>query len=268
MHGLFHTGTARDDSTFTRLKYLALALAAIGIGAPAANATLIDVQWNPSTTANIMTGNAATGSTDTGSGSTAATTDIWNQATQQSYASTAPLALNDVAGNSTGVTLAVTGTSGIGNYGGTVNSAPASYFTTNVFPLFDNIIYSTSTTPMVTLTFNGLAAGNYNLFLYSSGDQNSNTRAIGVTANGGGATAGPINIGPSGGATAMTSGLNFGELSQVAVNSSGVLNVNVSSVSGELDVDGLQLQSVPEPGALGLLALGGMGLLSRRRRHA
>ena len=40
---------------------------------------------------------------------------------------------------------------------------------------------------------------------------------------------------------------------------------NPGNSSGEVNLNGLQLQSAPEPASFGLLCLGGAGLLLRRR---
>ena len=170
-----------------------------------------------------MTGAAAVGTTG----------DFWNQVTN---ANTTNQALSDVLNATSGATLTVINASGLGGYGGYVNSP------SNIIPLFSNILYDTNNSTPITLTFNGVSAGVYDLYVYSGGDGTSNRVSTATIVGGASATVGPDNPPP---AKTLASPANYVEL-PVTVTGSGSFQMTFISTS-EADLDGLQLVNVGSP---------------------
>ena len=143
----------------------------------------------------------------------------------------------------------------------------------------------------VTGTFNNVAAGTYNLFLYGynypDGDRGTTfTASAGGTSYGSLSTVG-LNVDSVGGTTletAFTSGVDYVEFTGIDLASAGQIDFtfaansginraaglgDYSGQNGEGDFNGVQLvQTVPEPGADALLSFGfaflvGYGLWKR-----
>jgi hypothetical protein len=237
---------------------LILLLLACGISAKAQ--ILIDVQFGGNDFygpyANTQSGAAVIGSSG----------DLWNFQTNSS-ALLSGISLNDVSGASSGVTLTVTPDTGgsISEYSDPSGSG-LQLQSTSVANLFQGILNSGyAGSQGSTFTFSGLTAGQtYNLYVYSA--FNNTTRESAWSLNG--ATA--VDVGPNGSASVLTSPNNYIVLTGIA-NGSGLLNVQAEGVSGEIDVNGFQLQavSVPEPSTYALLLGSVLALIviQRRRSH-
>ena len=118
--------------------------------------------------------------------------------------------------------------------------------------------------PDLALTFGGLAAGQeYGFYIYTQGDDNSKNRSIGISANGGAQVSSTqSNIGT------FVEGDNYLYIVATA-NSSGVVDLKGRYLSGEANINGVQLLAVPEPSSVALLMAGLMlvgGAAVRRSR--
>jgi hypothetical protein len=157
--------------------------------------------------------------------------------------------------NSVGSTLSLAGWAG--TYGG------ASYGVSGQVPLSGDFLYATN--PSASLTINGLTAGDdYTWVLYLN--QGGGSRPVDVTV-------GAITQSITGALdrSAFDEGVNYLTFNGV-VDGSGSLVANFAfgpGNVGEMDVNGFQLQTVPEPSTYALV-LGGIGmlLLLRHRRKA
>ena len=151
--------------------------------------------------------------------------------------------LTDGAGGTSTVGLSAmfSGTTGFQASG---NSAPAVLAADN-----PERLWVTGTGSMLTLVFSGLSIGGaYDLAIFNTGSAKGT-----ITINGGTTHTGVSTI--------FTS-------SEVA-DGSGKITAVVGFVGGAhtdyMEVSGLQLQTIPEPSALALLGLTGLGLIRRRR---
>jgi hypothetical protein len=237
-------------------------LAAGGLSAKAQ--TLIDIQFAGNdfggSYANRQTGAAVVGSA----------ADIWNYQTN-SYALPDGISLYDVSGLATDVTLKVTPDvgGGISEYSNPSDTG-LQLQSTSVANLYQGILNSgyaaNGNNPGFgsTFTFSGLNAGlTYSLYVYSAFNNTSRSSAWSLNS------ATPVDVGPNGSASVLTNPNNFIKLTGVA-DDSGSLTLQAEGVSGEIDVNGFQLQAaaVPEPSTYGLLLGGFLALIAiRRKRH-
>jgi hypothetical protein len=120
--------------------------------------------------------------------------------------------------------------------------------------------------PDLALTFGGLAAGQeYGFYIYTQGDDNSKNRSIGISANGGAQVSSTqSNIGT------FVEGDNYLYVVATA-NSNGVVDLEGRYLSGEANINGVQLLAVPEPSSVvllmaGLLFAGGAAVRRSRAR--
>jgi len=196
---------------------------------------LIDVNFFTTINGN---GSAASGAAVVGSAN-----DVWNGFDGGVNPGGGPLALFDSASNSTPVTLTYSSMGGVGPLNS--NIQPNASLMTDY--LFNN------TNGAITLTLQNLTPNTlYNLYVYlSSNDAGDSDRAALVTANGvfANATGDPQ--------TTFIAGENYLLLTPTS-DGGGTINItevpDLANSSQEVDLNGIQLASVPEPSALALLA--------------
>ena len=214
-----------------------------GMFASAANAALLDV--------NINNSNSTTYS---GAAVLGASGDTWNGVNGTTTSGTTFSSLVTSTGSpAAGVSFTITGTN-LSSFSNTGGGNPTSN------ALLQDYEFAGSTAPQsITITINGLVANStYDLVVYGVGD----------TPGQGGTFVGAV-AGTTTGAqgTSFVSGVNYLENS-TAVATGGTLTftTTVANASNYTAVNGFQLSgAVPEPASLGLLSLGSLGLLCRRR---
>ncbi len=212
--------------------------------APAAWATptappLVDVNfYDTSTTTN------AAYQTASGAAVVGISTDIWNNigiaGEGGSYTSsttfTGSTALENIAGNSSGLTL---------SYSGYISAYSITHPSSAIAPgLMTQYLAEKPGTAGTTLSISGLDTNSvYDIYVYAASfDSGSTNRATTVSANGTSAYASGIGTGSA--ATSFVQGDNYVLLTPMS-NSSGVINITqaLQSGSGEGDLNGLQIQS-------------------------
>ena len=213
-----------------------LALTLLLAGVPAAASTLYNVQFAPST-ANRQTGAAVIG----------ASGDYWNMLTAAGTS-----LLTNSAGVPSGVSLVWTGS---GPFGSSIVNPNFGNGDTN---LMDGYMYSLSSG---SLSFSSLATNAaFTLYVYSQGDSAATGRRISVTGNGTTVT----SAAGVAGTTSFVNGQNYLILSGTTT-AGGTLLLTYTNVSGEADINGLQLliaTVVPPTNAIswsGIFGGGGTG---------
>lgn len=248
------------------LSCAAFAAALALVAAPAAQASLINVQFGQNSTQYFPATPAYTGA-----GVLGAAGDQWNLVLGN-FSDSAPrnnLALTDVLGAATSVTLGYTGATGY--FDASSSLSPPLMGSTSYADLLDAFLYTTGTS---TFTFSGLTAGaSYDLILYAIA--NKNGRETRVTVDG--VTESVIAAATPG----LVLGSTYAEFTGVIADPSGHIVIavqggQVGQGSGvEADVNGIQLTessiaAIPEPASAPLL-LAGLTLLGwhrfRRSRH-
>jgi hypothetical protein len=118
-----------------------------------------------------------------------------------------------------------------------------------------------------TFSLSGVPQGAYNLYLYSSlGSYTSGGATEFTVYNSSTGTLTATSAASTG--TSFVEGESYVEFT-VNVGSDGTIDGTVvpGAGSGEIQFNGLQLVAVPEPASLGILGLGSLGLMGRRRRR-
>ncbi len=170
------------------------------------------------------------------------------------------------AGAHTPVTLAMTYGFDNGADGGAAQGTPAW--------MLNHAAVVNGASPTGTFTLQNVPAGTYSVFLY--GANFDNTRGASFTLSSGTALGGitqSINTGVAGPANAFVLGQTYVEFDGVTPDGSGnisgtwgAVNNPNSGLSGEGDLNGIQLVSVPEPSTMALFGLGVASLFALRRR--
>jgi len=204
-----------------------------------ARATLINVDFGTDNDTQKY-GNADS-TAYTGAGLVGAAGDFWNSTSALSGTMT----LKDAGNNDSGVTMTYSG--------GYMYCCGTALNDTSYKNLMNDYLIS----PTVTLT--GVAAGKYDLYLYSSANATDRIAKFTATTSNGSAA---VTIGPNTDYVAtFKENVTYGVL-QVQVGSNGQLNLTSESLGGEIDLNGFQLKSVPEPTAMVLVFSGVIGLLA------
>ena len=232
-------------------------------GASVQAQTLIDVQFGGNDY-----GSAAVA--QTGVGLIGSSGDVWNDYTSDSALESGVNVLN-TTGTFTGVTLTTTGT-GIYQYADGVNpgsSTGANQLSSNGSSVGNLASGELGSGTGLTLSLTGLTADTtFDVYLLSSPDRWE--RSSSWSVNGGTAqTVGPLNSytgsytnnGSNWAPYEPVQGINYLVLSGTT-DSLGDLTISGTSVAGDVDINGFQLQatSVPEPSSCALM-LGGLAVL-------
>jgi hypothetical protein len=230
-------------------------MAALALGITSARADLIDANFYNAGYFNAGIGNAAA----SGAAVVGSAGDIWNGIDGSSGAG-GPISLVDVAGSATPVTLTYNTSGG--------SAIPAAGLGTQANPSLMNDYLFNNTSGNITLGLQGLAANTaYDLYVYvASDDAVSSDRSLTLTANSasGMATGDPMS--------SFVSGQNYLLL---AATSDALGDINITeadgaaNTSGEIDLNGLQIENAAVPDASAtwsLFAISGLGLILFARR--
>jgi hypothetical protein len=232
------------------MKHLAIIsmAACLAFAANTARADLINVDFGSYGTA--MSGAAMVGSAG----------DTWNKIS--SSVTSSPL-VNSAGVTVSGVTMTVSNASGYTCcYYGSANHSPFA-MDNSLYNLMSDYLYVKGNNT-ATITLSGLAAGTYELYVYSEADtgidaRSRETQYTVATSS----TTTSVVVGPSNNATTLTQGANY-EILEIVVGSDKTVTISVASAiaNGEADVCGFQLQSVPEPASASLTVSAVIGLLA------
>jgi hypothetical protein len=185
--------------------------------------------------------------------------DQWNIYNAFNAPTGGPFALMNVAGAGTGATMSYSASGGVQS--ATSNTQPDPQLT-------NYYLYNNASGPIV-ISLDGLTPNQeYAMVLYvSSNDAGGGDRSLMGTVTGSGTT----NFAATGDPQAtFVTGFNIVTLTAMS-DSTGALTITENdgplNTSGEVDMNGLQIQAVPEPAPMAALGIGILGLLSVRRRR-
>jgi hypothetical protein len=235
-----------------------LLLACLGfVSAAPARADLIDVQFAGAFSYNCPGGgNSCSNAQQAGAAYVGSAGDQWNYNKTASGSGS----LIDASGASSGLSINYSSDAPYSPY--TDGTNKNNFATTSYANLYGGYIATTGNG--ISITLSGLYAGEaYNLYVYSEQDgTGSSGRSARITANGVSA------VDTQDGAGTFILNANYVLLSGTA-NASGQVVINVANLNGEADINGLQLQTLPEPASLSIFGAGlaGLGWVRRRRKR-
>jgi hypothetical protein len=228
---------------------IAASAAALVLAAPAARATLINIQFG--TVGNAI-GLPVTPAY-TGAGVFGSAGDTWNlfKGPNPSTTPGSNLPLVDSTGAATSATLSYLGENGFFDSSNSVIKGLMG--TTSYANLLDSYLYTRGT---ATITVSGLTSGAaYDLVVYSIA--NSAGRTTNVTAGGSAKSV------VAAGTPTLVEGEQYVEFDGLVANGSGLISFTARGAAGEGDVNGFQLSSAvaaPEPATV-TLVFAGMAML-------
>lgn len=175
----------------------------------------------------------------------------WNSYASTDQASWATLLYSDYGVSGASIQYNMTGTTGLDETG---TAFPDGGIDT---PLMRGFV-STDAYNTGTLTIQGLSAGEYEVYVYSQIDKDL-TSKLNMDANGV-----SYSLTNNGSLTELTKGQNWVSHT-VVVGDNGLLNMSFAKDS---QINGIQIEAVPEPGTIVLLGVGSAFLLGFRRRKS
>jgi hypothetical protein len=231
-----------------RASFFAISACFAAFCAATVDASLINVDFG---TDNTTTYGDTVSAVYSGAAVVGASGDIWNA----TNALSGSVALVDSAGLASGATMTYSG-GNMYSIGGSFESSTYKNL------MHDYLIPGWSTTSASTFaTLTGLAAGTYKLYIYSASNAKDRQATFYAATSAGSSSA---TIGPNSsyvGTFTNEEGVTYGVL-DVTIRSGDTLTLSaISDTAGvEIDINGFQLQSVPEPASLALLTLGAIGV--------
>ncbi len=240
---------------------LLAALSLFGFNSASAVVPLINVNYT-TTTGGGYTGKAVIGYDG----------DQWNTISLGRGASFSNTTFNLInsSGSATGVSVTTTGQGSIdsGGWLPTESWQYSGFHYTSYVGLMDGYLFAHGSNPSNaygTITFSGLASSSsYDVYIYTQGDTATPNRQLGVTVDGIDYTTTPSVAS----ASTFIEGQNYLKINALT-DASGNLAISYNQQAMEANINGIQIAgSVPEPGTVVLLGIGGIALAAVRKRNA